>query len=444
MRHNGSRQLKPMTRLSRILILFSSVWFIASAALLTRSTFLYDQQRKIPHQVLASVPFENEAGNIAFSLAQGHGFSNLFRRDTGPTAWLAPIYPFFLSLIFRAYGAFTLRSFLAAAILNVLLSSAVTFPLFAIARRISSQTIAIVTAWLWVLLPAGIVMPFEWIWDTSLSVLLATTLVWLTLLISESSTSKLWLAYALLWPFALLTNPSLGIALPFLFLWAAFRAKEQTKLSWRIPLRTLALILLCCLPWTIRNYSAFHRLIPIRSSFPFELWIGNNDIFDEHAVGGIQRITRYEETRKYANLGENAYLADKWLQAKSFIQQKPGLFLRLTGRKIIATWAGTEHPFSDFRRTDSLLVRIVILCNLLLTLGTMAGVLLLARTKNPFAYPVAIFPALYPFIYYITHTSLRYRHPIDPLLLLLTVFAVAAGFSKLHRNAPALPTGKAQ
>jgi len=428
-----------MTRLARILILFSSVWFIASAALLTRSAFLFDQQRKIPHQVLASVPFENEAGNIAFSLAQGHGFSNLFRRDTGATAWLAPVYPFLLSLIFRAYGSFTLRAFLAAAILNALLSSAVTFPLYGIARRIANRNVAIATAWLWVFHPAGILMPFEWIWDTSLSVLLATTLVWLTLLIADSSNKKLWLAYAVLWALALLTNPALGIALPFLLLWAAIHSNHSTKLPWRVPIRTFALILLCCLPWTVRNYSAFHRLIPLRSSFPFELWIGNNNIFDEHAVGGIQRITRFEETRKYAQSGENAYLDEKWALARSFIQQKPALFLRLTGRKIIVTWAGTEHPLTEFLRTESFLVRIVILCNLLLTLGTIAGVLLLARSKNPFAYPLAIFPALYPFIYYVTHTSLRYRHPIDPLLLLLTVFAVAAGFSKLPRNTPTPP-----
>jgi hypothetical protein len=425
-----------MTRLSRILMLFTIVWFIASAALLTRAAFIFDQQRKIPHQVLASVPFENEAGNIAFSLAQGHGFSNLFRRDTGPTAWLAPVYPFLLSLLFRAYGSFAFRAFLAAAILNALLSSAVTFPLYEIARRISGRNVAIATTWLWVFLPSGILMPFEWIWDTSLSVLLATTLVWMTLLIAESSNKKLWLTYAILWAFALLTNPSLGIALPFLLLWAAVRSSDSTKLSWRIPVASFALIVLCCLPWTVRNYSAFHRLIPLRSSFPFELWIGNNDIFDEHAVRGIQRITRYEETRKYAQLGENAYLDEKWTLARSFVQQKPALFLRLTGRKVIAAWAGTEHPFTEFLRTDSLLARTVIVCNLLLTLGTIAGVLLLARTKNPFAYPVTIFPALYPFIYYVTHTSLRYRHPIDPLLLFLTVFAAAACFSKLNRNPP--------
>jgi hypothetical protein len=429
-----------MTHASRILILVTSVWFIAAAALATRTAFIWDQQRKIPHQVLATVPFENEASNIAFALAQGHGFRNLFRRDTGPTAWLAPVYPLLLSLIFRVFGPFTLHSFFAAAILNALFSAAVTFPLYDIARRISSRTVAIVSAWLWVFLPAGILMPFEWIWDTSFSVLLATTLVWMTLRISESSNLRLWLAYAIFWAFVLLTNPSLGIALPFLLIWAAVRANSLTKLTWRVPTTALALFLLCCLPWTIRNYSAFHRLIPIRSSFPFELWIGNNDIFDEHAVGGIQRITRFEETRKYAQLGENAYLEEKWNLAGAFIRQKPALFLRLTGRKIIATWAGTDHPFSEFLRTDSLLACIVIISNLLLTLGTIAGVLLLARAKSPFAYPVAIFPALYPFIYYVTHTSLRYRHPIDPLLLFLTVFAAAACFSKVHRNAPTPPS----
>ena len=103
-----------MTAKTRILFLVTSVWFIAAAALGTRLAFIYDQQRKIPHQILATVPFEQETGNIAFALSQGTGFSNLFRQNTGPTAWLPPVYPFVLSLIFRLLGAFTIRSFLTA------------------------------------------------------------------------------------------------------------------------------------------------------------------------------------------------------------------------------------------------------------------------------------------------------------------------------------------
>ena len=426
-----------MTVKARIVVLLTSVCFIAAAALGTRLAFAYNQQRKIPHQILSTVPFEQETGNIAFALSEGKGFSNLFRQDTGPTAWIPPVYPFLLSLIFRIFGPFTLSSFLAAVLLNALFSGASTFPLFHLAQKVAGRTVALSTAWLWVVLPAGIMMPFEWIWDTSLSVLLAITLLWMTLRISESAKRSLWLIYALLWAIALLTNPSLGITLPFLLFWAAVRARDVVQLPWRIPVRTLLLIVLCCLPWTMRNYAAFHRTIPIRSSLPFELWIGNNDIFDPHAINGTQRITRFEETRLYTQLGENTYLAEKWTRAATFILHKPALFLQLTGRKIIATWIGTEHPIDDFRAANLLLVRIVILCNAILTLGTAIGALLLARSKNPFAFPLAIFPALFPLIYYVTHPSLRYRHPIDPILVFLTVFA--ATLCKKYPMAPVFP-----
>jgi Dolichyl-phosphate-mannose-protein mannosyltransferase len=418
-----------------MLLLLTSVWFIAAAALGTRIAFIVNQQRKIPHQILAAVPFEQETGNIAFALSQGKGFSNLFRQNTGPTAWLPPVYPFLLSLIFRIFRAFTIRSFFLAVLLNALFSAAATFPLYYLARQVAGRTVAVATAWLWVALPSGIMMPFEWIWDTSLSVFLATTLLWMTFRISNSANPKRWLAYGLLWAIALLTNPSLGVALPFFLIWAALRARNLVQLSWRIPATTFPLILLCCLPWTIRNYSAFHCFIPIRSSFPFELWIGNNDIFDPHAINSIQRITRFEETRHYAQLGENVYLAEKWARATFFIRRKPALFLHLIGRKIIATWIGTEHPLADFLHANSLLIRTVLLCNFLLTLGTAAGALLVARSKNPFAAPLAVFPMFYPLVYYVTHTSLRYRHSIDPILIFFAVVAVARSCSKKYRTA---------
>src|SRR5262249_43906206 len=99
--------------------------------------------------------------------------------------------------------------------------------------------------------------------------------------------------------------------------------------------------------------------------------------------------------------------------------------LRLTLRRVLATWSGSEHPYDDFVRTDSWLARATLLINLLLTIGTVAGVLLLFLRNHPFAFPIAVFPVFVPLIYYATHTSLRYRHPIDPLLILLTVYAIA-------------------
>src|SRR5262249_27936243 len=150
---------------------------------------------------------------------------------------------------------------------------------------------------------------------------------------------------------------------------------------------------------------------------------------------GVQRITRYEETRRYAQLGETGYLDEKARLARSFIQDNPGLFRRLVGRRIVQTWLGTEHPYDDFRRTDSSLARTVFVVNLLLSAGTLAGISLLAWKRPAPTVPLIVFPLLYPVIYYVTHTSLRYRHPIDPLLVLLTVYAAAEAIRALPASA---------
>ena len=46
-------------------------------------------------------------------------------------------------------------------------------------------------------------------------------------------------------------------------------------------------------------------------------------------------------------------------------------------------------------------------------------------------FPLAVFPVIFPCLYYITHADLRYRHPIDPVLCLLTAIAVASTWNLL-------------
>src|SRR5262249_54882645 len=158
-------------------------------------------------------------GSIAFSLASGHGFSAPFRRDSGPTAWLAPVYPVFLAVIFRIFGPFTLPSFYAALAFNILLSTLTAVPLYFAAKRIAGVTVAALAAWLWVIFPSGFVIPFEWIWDTCLSAFLGAAILWATLAIRDYRTRSAWLSYGALWGIALLTNPSFAALLPFFFLW---------------------------------------------------------------------------------------------------------------------------------------------------------------------------------------------------------------------------------
>ena len=43
-----------------------------------------------------------EIGRIGDSLAHGMGFSSPFGGNTGPSAWTAPVYPWIVSIAFRA------------------------------------------------------------------------------------------------------------------------------------------------------------------------------------------------------------------------------------------------------------------------------------------------------------------------------------------------------
>ena len=55
----------------------------------------------------ANFGFGWEIGRLAYSLANGHGFSSPFGGDTGPSAWNAPLYPWIVSLAFRVFGSYS-------------------------------------------------------------------------------------------------------------------------------------------------------------------------------------------------------------------------------------------------------------------------------------------------------------------------------------------------
>jgi hypothetical protein len=51
------------------------------------------------------------------------------------------------------------------------------------------------------------------------------------------------------------------------------------------------------------------------------------------------------------------------------------------------------------------------------------GLILSFRRVRRFAFLSAFLLMAFPMIYHITHPSMAYRHPIDPLLALLSIFA---------------------
>jgi 4-amino-4-deoxy-L-arabinose transferase-like glycosyltransferase len=412
----------------------NSGWRRAAASLLlivvvatgARVALAWYEARQTPAQALRIVPFQTETGHIAYSIASGKGFSSPFQRDSGPTAWLAPVYPYLLAGIFKLFGIYTLPSFFAALSLNILFSAATCVPIFYAGKRIAGLGVASAAAWLWALFPNAIIIPFEWIWDTSLSALLVAFLLWATLALAESRRLLDWSLYGLLWGLTLLTNPAVALLLPVFLAWAAYRTRGFTPASnsFLRPLLAAAIAVLCCVPWTVRNYIQFHKFIPLRSNFAFELYIGNNENYDDQHRLRPGAITQDREILRYLRMGETAFMEEEKRKAVAFIVAHPRIEFWLIAQRFVDFWTGTATPLAAFRQADSLWLRLILLCNDAAPLCAFLGIIVLVATKNAYALPVVSVPILFPLLYYVTHTSLRYRHPIDPVVLLLAALGM--------------------
>lgn len=409
----------------------TSLLLILVAALGTRIVFAWYKVRQISPQALSIVPFQTETGHIAYSIAAGKGFSSPFQRDTGPTAWLAPVYPYLLAGIFKLFGIYTLRSFFAALTLNILFSAATCIPIFYAGKRIVALGVASAAAWLWALFPNAIIIPFEWIWDTSLSALLLATLLWCTLILAESRRLLDWFLYGLLWGFALLTNPSVAVLFPFFTAWTAYRTRSHNRAANSIlrPLLAAAIALLCCLPWTIRNYAQFHKFIPLRSNFAFELYIGNNENYDDQHHLRPGAVTQDREILRYLHMGETSFMEEEKRKAFAFIAAHPRIEAWLIAQRFVDFWTGTATPLAAFRQADSNWLRFILLCNDAAPLCALLGMLVLLARRNRLAFPIISVIVFFPLLYYVTHTSLRYRHPIDPVVLLLAAIGVEGSWN---------------
>jgi hypothetical protein len=277
--------------------------------------------------------------------------------------------------------------------------------------------------------------------------LLCATVLWTTLKIRHSSRTGAWAGYGALWAFAIMVNASLASVAPFLLLclgWPSIRRRflrrapasahasplptpsgaAPSSLRLRLPVVAALVLIAGCLPWTTRNFLVFHKLIPLRSDFGLELWLGNNDQVPETWAGWLHPSDNLAERRKFMAMGEIAYVSQKQHEALVFMATHPRDVGRFSWHRFFENWLGSGDPIPDIWRRLSWQGRYALTLNLVLVLGGFCGLLILFRQRSEWAWPLALFPLLFPIVYYLTHPARRYRHPIDPVLIVLTAFVV--------------------
>jgi 4-amino-4-deoxy-L-arabinose transferase-like glycosyltransferase len=395
---------------------------IFAVALLVRIGLLASGIAARPHSA-GHIPFLNETGCIARAIAEGRGFSSPLIINSGPTAWTTPLYPYLLASIFKIFGIETLRSEIAIKVCNDLFSALVCFPLYAVGKKLFGTIVGALSAWVWAFLSSAIYFANAWVWDTSLSALALTAVLWATYEMEERPNVGLWAAYGALCAVAVLVNAALLAVLPGLLCYLAYRVRRLGVTWIKLPVVAVLAFAIGVSPWIIRNQIVFHGQVLFKSTFGVALWLGNNPQVPDTWSWWLHPTENAEEAAEYRRMGEVPYMQEKEKLAFAFINAHPADALRFDFRRFMYTWTESWEPIADVWHLSALPILLTVCWNYLFALLALVG-LLLARRAAPIRYlPLLIICVFFPLLFYVSVSTPRYRHPIDPALTLLAVYS---------------------
>jgi 4-amino-4-deoxy-L-arabinose transferase-like glycosyltransferase len=420
---SSSRKPPAPTRESRF-AKSSLMWMVLTALALRLAVMAF----LLPEQLDPSRDhwrFGYETGRIARSMVQGRGFSSPLFAETGPTAWMTPVYPLIVAAVFKVFGVYTRSSALVLLSLNALTSALTCIPIFFIARRTFGERAAKWAGWGWTFFPYAIYFPVERIWETWLATLLLCLLFLFALHLENSTGMRPWLGFGILSGLAALTSPAIVSVLPFLGGWICYRLHRRRQ-AW---LRSAAVAALACIifvsPWFIRNYSAFHRFIPFRDNMGLVLRLGTKGATSHWAPYDLGPWHSDAEWQQFLQLGELGYMEKERKQAVEFIGTHPGWYVWTTLRRAVYMWTGFWSLDPGYLAQEPLDPPNIVLCTIFTALA-LVGLWRAWRRNSAIAVLYALVLISFPAIYYITSPEVYYRRPIDPFIVILAASLVPA------------------
>jgi 4-amino-4-deoxy-L-arabinose transferase-like glycosyltransferase len=360
-----------------------------------------------------------EMGRLARSIAMGQGFSSPTDLPTGPSAWAPPLYPYILAGVFKLFGVYSALSAWVILTFNSVFAALTCLTLYRIAERIYGISVARGTAWTWAVFPYAIYWPVRVVWETSLTAFLLSLALLLTLRMAGGPPRRRdWILFGLLWGVIALTNTAVVSMFPFCLIWLLYRLPRVRRQFIGAALCVLAVALVMS-PWLVRNYRVFGKFILVRDNLPLEMYEANNDQSEGLWTRNEHPGNNPEAMRRFQQLGELGFMDEKRQEVREFIREHPGRFLWFTVERAVYFWIAPPQA-TILDGYDLMISRHT---NFLLGAAfAFAGLWLTIRNRKRGAFLLACFLLIYPLPYYLVMPFVRYKHPIEPEMIMLVCY----------------------
>jgi len=234
-------------------------------------------------------------------------------------------------------------------------------------------------------------------------------------------------------------RPTILAYLPLSMVILLYLRRKNLRLPLAVRSVALPLFIMCLvlLPWTVRNYKVFHRIIPVSQYLGYNLWHGWNPQSGgtEYQLNGDPMTIEPWLMDRLKQARTEPEINDEFMKASFYyLRQNP---LRWMGQRVLSfLFFWHEHtfwaPHSPFRTRKAFILGV---CNLFFLVVFFWSVIPAWKAGGLWRL-ILLLIAFHSLIYTVIHADIgnRYRLQIEPLLLLPMAYALSGAFSRWKAN----------
>lgn len=381
----------------------------------------------------------DEEPRVGIHLALGHGFRTSLELapDAEPTAWVPPGYPMISAAAFKLFGIdeagrpseLALRALIE---LNAIAFGLLVVATFRLGQTLLSRPVGVIAA-IFVIVHPLFLLRSNYFWHTYIALAALVWLIVAALRVQKAGPTllKIGLLGA---AFGLLVqlNGSFIFAAPFI-IWLALRDVPFKRQLVPVAVSILGFGLML-MPWTIRNYVVFDKLMYVRRGAELEMWIGNLP-----GSNGWQDLTYHPsvyppEHRKMVAMGEEKYFALSKQRFDENRQKEPGGYLRRCINRVFFLVIGPPNEIGSHVRLGGIGSMARVGSDAVTFLLGVCGFVLAWRLgyRALWMIPLSVASTL-PYI--ISHMNYRFTMHIKLFLLMMIAFLIWAIYVRVKTGA---------
>lgn len=424
-----------------------SLGFVIVVAVLLRVGSALIQGDRV--ELLPGVYDQISYHTLAVRVLGGHGFTFGQQwwpetRAGAPTAHWSFLYTLYLVLIYSLVGVHPLVARVIQAVVAGVLQPILTYRLGSrvLGRNVGLIAAALSSVYIYFFYYAGALM------TETFYILAILWMVDLTISLGQNQQSpsfcnpvswQPWVSLGLAIGIAALLRQLILLLVPVVFLWLlvvrGHRLPSVTKatLADRILptisglVISVGVIVLLIAPWTIRNYHAFGRFVLLNTNSGYVFFWGNNPIYGTNFVP-ILPSKEYQELIPANLKGLDEAALDQALMQRGieFVISDPIRYLLLSLSRAKAYFEFWPSPDSSFLSNLSRTLSFGVLLPFMLVgiAQTLREMKIWGRQRRSSLILLYLFMLIYTAIHLLSWALIRYRLPVDALLVIFSAYVL--------------------